>query len=176
LKSLAFEAYAALNGEDDSEGSALLNLNSALKALRRLCSIDAALLPQTESLAAAVSNVEEAAREIFSYKEKLHYDPDEMDEIEGRLELLRSLKKKYGAGISQIRDTWHSREKELESLSALEQEKLKKDRGNTGIEANPGKKPPGELSRNAAVGPLPPVRRGPEGTGRFEYVPGCFSR
>lgn len=128
LKSLAFEAYAALNGEDDSGGAALLNLNSALKALRRLCSIDAALLPQTESLAAAVSNVEEAAREIFSYKEKLHYDPDEMDEIEGRLELLRSLKKKYGAGISQIRDYLAQSEKELESLSALEQEKLKKDR------------------------------------------------
>jgi DNA repair protein RecN (Recombination protein N) len=132
LKALAFESYEALNGEDIPGASALTHLNESLQALRRLTGIDPLLLPQMKILEEAVSNLQETAREVRSYRDRLEYNPVELEEIENRLELIRSLKKKYGASIQQVNIYLVQTEKELldisnltEDITRLEEERSK---------------------------------------------------
>ncbi len=155
LKTLAFESYEALNGEDSPAPSALVSLNNALRALRRLSAIDPLMLPQAEALEVAITDVQETAREVSSYKDRLDYNPAEIEEIENRLGLVRSLKRKYGGSIGQVKDYLAQAEKELQSISTMAQDRLDIERQHLEIKEQMGVMA-GKLSamRLAAAGNL----------------------
>ncbi len=103
LKSLSAEACQTLDRDDASGVSSVLDgLNTAVRAVKRLVELDPSLKPQLGSLEDAVYNVEEAARSIRSYGERLENDPARIEEIESRLQLIRNLKRKYGQSIAEI--------------------------------------------------------------------------
>jgi DNA repair protein RecN (Recombination protein N) len=124
LKSLAYQACQALNGEDGM-GSAVSRLNEAVRAVESLVSLDPSLKPQAETLQGAVASAEETARDLRRYEEGLEYDPRELEEIESRLELIHSLKKKYGNTISQILEKHRAIDEELLKLESLDNDKVK---------------------------------------------------
>ncbi len=103
LKALSAEACQALDGEEASgTSSALDGLNMAVRAVKRLVELDPSLKAQLGSLEDAVYGVEEAARSIRAYGEGLENDPERIEEIESRLQLIRNLKRKYGQTIAEI--------------------------------------------------------------------------
>lgn len=117
LKAYSYEAYQALCGEDASHSSALHKLNEAVRAMKKLADLDPTLKQQLSSLEETEYGLEEMARDIHSYSDRLEYDPKRLEEIESRLELIRNLKRKYGQTIAEVLDYLRKAEKELEGLS-----------------------------------------------------------
>ncbi len=104
LKASSYEAYSALSGEDGqvSSRSAIESLNRAVSIVRRLADLDPALAPELAMLEGVVPELEEAARSLHSYSDSMDYDPQRLQEMEARLELIRNLKRKYGQSIPDI--------------------------------------------------------------------------
>ncbi len=101
LSAAAADAYATLSGAERGAG-ALDALNAALAAVEHVAALDEALAPLTETLQSAVSFAEDAARDLRVYQESVEFNPERLEEIETRLDLIRTLKRKYGETLEEI--------------------------------------------------------------------------
>ncbi len=119
LKALSYEAYQALSGDELSRpsASALERLNEATRMIKKLADVDPTLKQQLDFLEETVYGLEEVARDIRAYSDRLEYDPNRLEEIELRLELIRSLKRKYGQTITEVLAYATKAEGEWEGLS-----------------------------------------------------------
>jgi len=99
LKALTYETSQALTGE---EGVVLSRLHQAREALRRLVSIDPSLKDSLALLEDAYINIQELARDVQGYGERLEFEPNRLDEIDNRLDTIRILKKKYGGSLATV--------------------------------------------------------------------------
>jgi len=77
------------------EGSAQELVGSALANLKEIANIDGEISPLVESLSNALYTIEDAAKELSAYSSKISFDPKRLEEVEERLRLIASLKKKY---------------------------------------------------------------------------------
>jgi len=103
IKAAATELYQTLYGDDSApEGSIIEGLGRAAVTARRLAGLDPGLKPQLDLLEATAAELKEAARDIHAYAEGTEYNPARLEEIEGRLELIRSLKRKYGKTVTDV--------------------------------------------------------------------------
>ncbi|MFC1914581.1 DNA repair protein RecN, partial [Chloroflexota bacterium] len=116
LKELSFEAYQSLSGESVSQ-TAQDRLNEALQLMKKLVELDPALKTQLDFLEETLYGLEDAAREIRAYSEGLEYNPARLEEIESRLELIRSLKRKYGQTVAEVLAYLENAKGDLEGLS-----------------------------------------------------------
>ena len=96
LYATADEAYNALSN------TGLDGLNSALAAVERAGALDETLAPITEQLTEAVSYAEEARRGLRAYRDSIEFNPERLEEIAERLDLIHSLQRKYGDTIEEI--------------------------------------------------------------------------
>jgi len=118
LKTLAYEAYQGLNGEDSGgRYSAIDRLNEAVTAMRRLIELDPDQKPALESLEGALYGLQELAQDISAYGDRLEHDPARLEEIEGRLDLIRNLKRKYGNSIAEILAYLAKAEEDLDGIT-----------------------------------------------------------
>ena len=119
LKTISYEAYRALYEEDASGRAtpALDKLNEAAQAIKKLVEIDPSLKPQLDSLEATIDGLTDTARGIRAYSDGLEYDPNRLEEIETRLEIIRGLKRKYGQSISEVLAYLAKAQKELDEVS-----------------------------------------------------------
>jgi DNA repair protein RecN (Recombination protein N) len=119
LKAAGYEVYHALYGEDATltSASAIEKLEAAVQAMRRLVELDPSLRQKLALLEGLVPELEEVARDIHAYADRMEYDPERLEEIESRLELIRNLKRKYGRSITQVLDYREKAERDLEGLS-----------------------------------------------------------
>ena len=121
LKAHSYEAYKALYGEEafSQSASALDKLNEAAIAMRKLVELDSSLnlKQELDYLEGVVQGMDEVARDVRSYSERLEYDPGRLEAVELRLQLISSLKKKYGQSIPQILEYRQDSEKQLEEIT-----------------------------------------------------------
>ena len=117
LKTLSYEAYRALYEEDASHQSppALDKVTEAAQAMDKLVELDPALRQQLDFLGETISGLTEIARNIRTYGDSLEYDPNRLEEIESRLELIRSLKRKYGQSVAEVLDYLVTAKREMET-------------------------------------------------------------
>jgi DNA repair protein RecN (Recombination protein N) len=101
LATAAAEAHAYLTGEDSGKG-ALDLVNAALASVEHASGMDETLAPIVEMIQGALSYLEDGAHELRSYQEAIEYDPERLEEIETRLNLIRTLKRKYGDTVEEI--------------------------------------------------------------------------
>ena len=99
LQESAAAAFAALY---DAPESAMTQLKTALKRLDELVRIDDSLADTAASLKQAAVQVDEAAYGLRDYLGKLEGDPARLDKVEGRLEALDKLKRKYGRSMEEV--------------------------------------------------------------------------
>jgi len=136
LSAAAGDAYATLSGAERGAG-ALDALNAALAAVEHAAALDENLSPLAETLGSAVSYAEDAARELRVYQESVEFNPERLEEIESRLDLIRTLKRKYGETLEEIiaygeeltakldaLENSEAREEELTAAIAKSEEKL----------------------------------------------------
>ena len=86
------------------------------KDLSQLERLDPSLRQTLESVNAMTHQVEELARALRSYRDGIEYSPARLQELEERLDLINSLKRKYGSTIEEILAFGERASQELEKL------------------------------------------------------------
>ena len=115
LAEAAEAAHFALSGDEDSAGAAAL-LMEAEQALERMAGVSGeldALRTQLSECRCLAQDAAETARDI---RGSFDFEPGELDELEGRLDLLYRLKKKYGATVEDMLDYLERCRKELDEI------------------------------------------------------------
>jgi len=116
LAQLGEQALASLTGGHGQQISAGDALGQAVEALRALAKTDPSMQPYFENGQGLVDQVSDLARQVRAYREKVEYNPHRLDEVEERLSLLSSLKRKYGESLEEILEQTRAAEKELEGI------------------------------------------------------------
>ncbi|UCH52005.1 MAG: DNA repair protein RecN [Chloroflexota bacterium] len=119
LKESCYEAYRAIYSEESpvTAASALERLNDAVVAMKKLAEIDDSMGEQVKCLEQMVSGLQDLARDLRSYGDRLEYDPARMENIQLRLDLIRNLKRKYGRNVPEILEYAGRAQMELEQIS-----------------------------------------------------------
>lgn len=119
LKTLSYQAYGALCSEDNGLDTrvALDYLRDAGRVLKKLSEVDPRLVNQAQALETSAIELVEIAREIHQYNEGLEYDPERLQTVESRLELIANIKRKYGDNIEQVLAYLDKARKELMELA-----------------------------------------------------------
>jgi DNA repair protein RecN (Recombination protein N) len=95
-------AAAAFTVLYEAPESATTQLRHAVKRMDELVRIDESLAETVDSLRQVSVLMDEAAYSLRDYLGRLEGDPGKLEEIEGRLEALDRLKRKYGRTIEEI--------------------------------------------------------------------------
>ncbi len=114
LNELIEKAYSLLYSSDNS---CTEQLSSVLSALREMHAIDTSVEETLRIVESAMPLVEDAAIALRGYREKYNIDPDRLEAVDDRLELIRKLEKKYGQDIIEITNY---RDKAAEELNVIE--------------------------------------------------------
>jgi len=110
------EAIMALEGEIGSVPGVLDLLGDVSARLSRLAHLDellATLGHQAETLADQTNDL---LRELTRYRNELEFNPQRMEEVEDRLALIHSLKRKYGDTIEEILTYARQAQEELDQI------------------------------------------------------------
>ncbi len=110
--------------------NAIDSISKAVRAIEKIEDLDNNYKEKSNALKSIYYDLQELTRDISSLKEDIEFDEDERQELEKRLDLIFSLKRKYGNTIEEILEYKKEIEKEIERIENLEQyiEKLKKDK------------------------------------------------
>ena len=117
IKSAASLAEGALYSD---EGSVTERLGAAVKELKEVSAFDERLKGVVEGLEASLYQVEDASGFLRDYTGSIEYEAGELDRIEERIELIKGLKRKYGATIEEVLEKKEAVESELSGLAGIE--------------------------------------------------------
>lgn len=109
------EAKDALNGSDDSDG-ALQFLGTALNALEHISSLVSDAEKLHDRLQNSIYEIQDCYEEINDLSSSVEADEDSLNNIEARLDLLRTLGRKYGSTIPEMLEFLEKAHKELQYL------------------------------------------------------------
>lgn len=109
------DAALGLDGDDDSEGAAAL-LAQAERALGKIAKFDDSLAQLHETVADLMYQAQDAAEQLRDKIYTLSYSADELEQIEGRLDLIFRLRRKYGATCEDILQYLERAKAELEEI------------------------------------------------------------
>ena len=96
------EAIALIAGMEDDEATIVDMLGQAERALSQVAKLDESKAALLENLQGLTFQLNELAAEAQDYQGSLEFDPQRLDEVEERLELLHTLKRKYGDSVAEI--------------------------------------------------------------------------
>ena len=96
LATLAAEAALLLNGDDRRQGTAAVdNLMGVAAALAKLARIDPERADDYELAEGMAQQAQDLALTLARYADEVEYDPQRLNELEERLELIRTLKRRH---------------------------------------------------------------------------------
>jgi len=116
--------------EGGSEQSSVRDsLNEVSVDLGEIASLDRRIEKIRENLKEVVYQFEDIVNEIVKYKDGIDLDSQKLKEVEGRLNLINSLKSKYGSTVEEILEYRQKIYQELEAVDYSEDklEKLKEE-------------------------------------------------
>ena len=119
-----------LNEADIAIGENTIDLiSNGIRALEKIETIDEKYEKTTNSLKSIYYELQEISRDISDYKEDTYFDEEERDTTEQRLDLIYSLKRKYGNSIKEILQYGEKIKQEIYKIQNLEEynNKLKYD-------------------------------------------------
>ena len=121
LNLLAGEVYAALYEGGEEQLSAADLLGQAVRALNQLGKIDPGLQEQEKLAESLAIQIDELARTLHDYQESIEFSPTRLSQVEERLSLIYSLKRKYGHSIEEILAFGERAQAELDSITHSEE-------------------------------------------------------
>ena len=95
-------------------------ISNAIKALEKIENIDDKYSEANSNLKNIYYELQELSRDISLYKEDTFFDEYEREEIESRLQLIYTLKRKYGNNIEEIIKYQEEISKEIDHIENLE--------------------------------------------------------
>lgn len=96
------------------------NLNIAIRSMEKIESYKEDYSILVGELKNAYYELQEAARDISGHREEIYFDEEEQKEIEERVDLIHSLKRKYGNTIEEILDYKQKKIEEIEQIENLD--------------------------------------------------------
>lgn len=121
MEGLEGASEALSGGDDDDNGGALDALSVALRMLDGIARFRNDYAQLAEKLHALYYDLEDAGYTLRDYRNDFSYEPGMLDEIESRLELISTLKRKYGANIAEILKYREDSAAELERIENAEE-------------------------------------------------------
>ena len=113
----------------DSSDKAMAMIGNAVKAIEKIANIDSKYDKKLEEIRNIYYELEEFSHEINSMNDDMYFDENEINELESRIDLIHTLKRKYGNSIEEILRYKDSIEAEINRINNLdeENEKLKNE-------------------------------------------------
>ncbi len=109
-------AVACLYGDEEQDGAASL-LSEAERELSRLLKYTDAYSEIHSRVTDLMYQVQDVAEELRDARDDLSYSPDELEQIESRLDIIHRLRRKYGATCEEILQYLESAQKELDEIT-----------------------------------------------------------
>ena len=100
-------------------GAVLEHLTEVGRELQTLGQIDQALTLMAERVESASFELEDIANELRGYLQNIVFDSDRLEAVELRIDLLQSLKRKYGGSLDSVLAYGKEAEEELKRISFL---------------------------------------------------------
>ena len=97
------------------------SLSSAIKSLEKIENIDEKYEKVASNLKSLYYELQEISRDLSSYNQEIYFDEEERNDIEERLDLIYSLKRKYGNSIKEILDYKEEIEEEVKHTENLDE-------------------------------------------------------
>ena len=115
-------SQAALDVLSESEGSLLTQAGVIGRTLQELQRVDAGATTLTELHEQGVSVLRDLQVELSRYADKVDVDPARLAEMDERLNLIHSLKRKYGATLAEVIAFGAEAKEKLQSLESRDAE------------------------------------------------------
>lgn len=122
-ETLSRYTQSALQSLDESspETSAVTDLLGTVSHdLSSLAKIDAQMQNLADQAEAALSSLTDIAYELRRYNEQIEFNPARLDQIELRIDLINSLKKKHGGSVDSVIKFFASAQDELSKIEGVE--------------------------------------------------------
>ena len=105
------------------------SINTAIRSLEKIEDLDERYSKNLNSLKSIYYDIQELGRDISILREDVYFDEEERQELENRLDLIFSLKRKYGNTIEEILKYKEEIEKEINQIENIDEynNKLKKN-------------------------------------------------
>lgn len=127
-KSILFEnsekIAISINESSSYSQIAVENISKAIKSFEKISNLDNKYEEKTTELKNIYYEIEELGRDISYMNEDMYFSADERDEVEERLDLIHSLKRKYGNSIEEILNYKNKIENEIERINNLEEQNI----------------------------------------------------
>lgn len=121
LARFAAEAAAFLSGVDDDAQSVSDLLGQTERSLIQLARLDPTKAELLERLQGLVFQLDEVAQEIQDYQSELEFNPERLNFVEERLELIATLMRKYGDSIEAVLERRRLAAEERDQISHSEE-------------------------------------------------------
>lgn len=113
---------ANLNSVNEALGESTIDsISYAVRALEKIEGIDKKYEKCNNSLKSIYYELQELSRDVSIYQEEIEFDEKERNEIEERLDLIYSLKRKYGNNIEEILNYKNEIEEEINRIENLDE-------------------------------------------------------
>ncbi|MFC1466063.1 MAG: DNA repair protein RecN [Candidatus Brachytrichaceae bacterium NZ_4S206] len=116
LAAYADEAHAALYESTRDAPAALDLIAQAMRAVANLMRFDKQFEEYHKSLEEANAIVAEVARTLRDYRDTIEFNPQRLQKVEDRLELIKKLKRKYGETVEAVIAFGEQAEAELDQI------------------------------------------------------------
>ncbi|MGQ9737066.1 MAG: DNA repair protein RecN [Armatimonadota bacterium] len=103
------------------EPSAVDLLAQSIRALEEVLPIDVGLQPLVEHLRSALYTVQDTAGELRAYRDRVEFNPERLGEVQERLHLIRTLKRKYGDTVEAVLEYLREVTEKMRSLQGGEE-------------------------------------------------------
>ena len=111
--------------ENQISNNTIDSLNIAIKSIEKIEQYNSEYSKIVERLKNAYYEIQETSYDLTSFSEDMCYDEEELDQIEKRLDLINSLKRKYGNTVEEILNYKEKVNKEIYEIENLESYILK---------------------------------------------------
>jgi DNA repair protein RecN (Recombination protein N) len=118
LKESAETAYALLY---DADGSCTETLAKVISRLNDMQAVDTGIRDTLGVVESAMPLLEDAAIALRGFRDKYNVEPERLDVVEERLELLKRLEKKYGENIEAVLEYKKTASEELMTLETSDE-------------------------------------------------------
>ncbi|MBN2078245.1 MAG: DNA repair protein RecN [Spirochaetes bacterium] len=106
----------------NGDGGALQNLKRAEQSLSRISEYDPEVAGILDSIRQSLYSIEDVAIYLRDYEGHIDFSPERTNQVEERLALIASLKKKYGDTIQAVLEYAEKARRELEAINSGEEE------------------------------------------------------
>lgn len=96
-------------------------INSAIRALEKIENLDEKYSKNLNSLKSFYYDIQEISRDISSLRDDIYFDEEQRQELENRLDIIFSLKRKYGNTIEEILKYKEELELEINQIENIDE-------------------------------------------------------